>query len=104
MKHVIKHDLSPELARKAIGKAAEHYTEKFEKYDAKLQWANDDAAEITFRAKGMNVAARLDILPGQVAVQMDVPLVLRPFKSKALSVVDEVIRKWVGKAQRGELD
>lgn len=104
MKHCIKHDLSPELARKAVAKAAERYTEKWEKYDAKVNWVNEDKADITFHVKGMNVAAHLELIPGQATIEMDVPFVLRPFRKKALSVVEEVIQKWIGKAQRGELD
>ncbi|MEM7436018.1 MAG: polyhydroxyalkanoic acid system family protein [Myxococcota bacterium] len=105
MDYTIKHDLSPELARKAAQKAAEYYTNKWAKYDAKTTWHGEDRAEISFRVKGVNVAATLDMQPGQIVVAMDkVPLLLRPFKSKALDVVQQTMVKWVEKAKNGELD
>jgi Trm5-related predicted tRNA methylase len=61
MQHIIKHDLSPELAKKAADKAAEHYVAKWEKYDAKMTWLSDTHAEVTFRVKGVSVAATIDM-------------------------------------------
>ncbi|MFW2389223.1 MAG: polyhydroxyalkanoic acid system family protein [Polyangiales bacterium] len=105
MEHIIKHDLSPELAKKAADKAAEHYTKKWEKYDAKSTWVSDDKAEITFRVKGVNVAATVEMQPGQAVLEMDkVPLLLRPFKNMALDVVQRTIEKWMIRAKNGELD
>ena len=63
MQHIIKHDLSPELAKKAADKAAEHYMAKWAKYDAKTTWLTDTHAEVTFRVKGVNVAATIDMQP-----------------------------------------
>ena len=105
MEHIIKHDLSPELAKKAADKAAEHYTKKWEKYDAKSTWVTDDKAEITFRVKGVNVAATVEMQPGQAVIEMQkVPLLLRPFKNMALDVVQRTMEKWMERAKNGELD
>jgi hypothetical protein len=105
MEHIIKHDLSPELAKKAADKAAEHYTKKWEKYDAKSTWVSDDKAEITFRVKGVNVAATVEMQDGQAVIEMQkVPLLLRPFKNMALDVVQRTIEKWMIRAKNGELD
>ena len=105
MEHIIKHDLSPALARKAAAKAAEHYTTKWEKYDAKSTWVTDTRAEVTFHVKGVNVAASIDMLPGQVVIEMQkVPLLLRPFKNMALDVVQRMMEKWIAKAKNGELE
>ena len=104
MQHIIKHDLSPELAKKAADKAAEHYTKKWAKYDAKTVWTTDTHAEITFHVKGVHVAATVDLLPGEAVIDMQkVPLLLRPFKNMALDVVQKMMEKWIGKAKNGEL-
>lgn len=104
MEHIIKHDLSPELAKKAADKAAEYYTKKWEKYDAKSTWVTDTKAEIDFRVKGVHVAATVDMLPGQVVIDMQrVPLLLRPFKNMALDVVQNTMQKWIDRAKNGEL-
>ena len=105
MQHIIKHDLSPELAKKAADKAAEHYTQKWAKYDARTTWTSDTHAEITFHVKGVSVAATVDMQPGQVVIDMNkVPLLLRPFKNMALDVVQKTMEKWIAKAENGELD
>ena len=104
MKHIIKHDLSPEMAKKVADKAAERYTAKFAKYDAKMNWVNDSTASVSFRVKGIAAAATIELKPGQIEADMDVPLLLRPFKKLALSVVDETFQKWIDKAHNGELD
>ena len=104
MQHIIKHDLSPELAKKAAENAAEHYTEKWQKYDAKTTWLSDTKAEISFHVKGVNVAATIDMQPGQIVIDMQkVPLLLRPFKNMALDVVQKTIEQWIAKAKDGEL-
>ena len=105
MQHIIEHDLSPELARKAAQKAAEHYTKKWEKYDATTNWVTEDHAEITFHVKGVSVAATVDMQPGKAVIDMTkVPLLLRPFRNMALEAVDRTMRKWIDKARNGELD
>ncbi len=105
MEYTIAHDLSPELAKKAAQKAAEHYTQKWAKYNAKTVWLSENHAEITFHVKGVDVAATVDMRPGQVAIDMKkVPLLLRPFKKMALDVVHKTMAKWIDKAKRGELD
>jgi hypothetical protein len=104
MDYIIKHELSPELAKKAADKAAEYYTAKWEKYDAKTTWTSDTHAEISFRVKGVHVVATIDMQPGQVVVDMQkVPLLLRPFKNMALDVVQRTMQKWIAKAKSGEL-
>jgi hypothetical protein len=105
MQHIIRHDLSPELAKKAADKAAEHYTAKWAKYDAKTTWLTDSHAEITFHVKGVSVVATVDMQPGQAVIDMKkVPLLLRPFKNMALDVVQKTMEKWIAKAKNGELD
>jgi len=105
MDYVIKHDLSPELAKKAAQKAADYYTQKWEKYDAKTTWLREDLAEISFHVKGVSVAATVELQPGQVEIDMKkVPFVLRPFKKMALGVVHDTMEKWIAKAKAGELD
>ncbi|MDH3819207.1 MAG: polyhydroxyalkanoic acid system family protein, partial [Myxococcales bacterium] len=85
-------------------KAAEHYTSKWEKYDAKTTWLSDTDAEISFRVKGVSVVASIDMQPGQVVIDMQkVPFLLRPFKNMALDVVQQTMEKWIAKAKAGEL-
>ena len=105
MQHIIEHDLSPELAKKAAEKAADYYCEKWQKFDAKTTWMSDSHAEITFHVKGVSVAATVDMQPGRAVIDMKkVPLLLRPFKNMALDAVQKTMQKWIDRAKNGELD
>ena len=105
MEYTIEHDLDAELARKAASRAAEHYTAKWAKYNAKTTWSSQDHADITFHVKGVDVAATVDLKPGLVVIDMKkVPLLLRPFKKMALDIVHKTMSKWIDRAKAGELD
>ena len=36
-------------------------------------------------------------------LELDVPLLLRPFRAKAIEVLEQEVRAWIEKAKRGEL-
>lgn len=104
MKHEIRHDLSLELAKKAIDKAMEAYGERFKEYNPEFAWKNDTAARLGFKAKGVRVDGTIEIAGPNILVDLDVPFILRIFKGKAIDVIDREVKKWVEKARNGELD
>lgn len=103
MKHSVPHDLSLELAKKAADAALQAYKARFSEYDPQITWVNDRLAEVNFRAKGLTMKGSFEIKETAVDMDMEVPLLLRPFKNKALEVIEEQIQKWIDKARRGEL-
>jgi hypothetical protein len=103
MKHAVHHDLNPELAKKAAEKAWESYSERFAKYQPRAHWTSDSHADISFSAKGIALKGALDLAPGQIVLDLDVPFVLRVFRKQAVDVIDREIQKWVGKARAGEI-
>ena len=103
MEHRIDHDLSPELARKAVNAAIAAYSEKFSKYDPRVQWHGDEQVEVGFTAKGITLAGKLRLEPRAIVVDMDVPLLLRPFRGKAIEVIESQVEQWVKKARTGEV-
>ena len=104
MKHKVHHGLSKDLARKATRKAFDAYKERFDKYNPDAEWLSDDEAKVSFSAKGVTLEGNVRIEPEDVELQLDVPFLLKPFKSKALAVIEDEITKWVEKARNGELD
>jgi hypothetical protein len=102
MKHTVRHDLGKDLAKKAAMAAFDSYKERYAKYNPTATW-HGDRADIAFTAKGMTLKGALDVLPNSIDMDMDVPLLLRPFKGIAMDAVEREIEKWVGKAKRGEL-
>lgn len=104
MKHVINHSLDPAMARKATEKAFDAYKERFSEFSPTASWVTDNRAEISFNAKGIKLDGAIELRPSEIELELDVPMLFRPFKKKALGVIEEQIQHWIGKAEAGELD
>jgi hypothetical protein len=103
MKHVVRHDLGQERARKVAHAALNAYSEKFAKYSPKVNWTSENNAQISFNVKGFNLSGALEVLDRSIEMDLDVPLMLRPFKGQALRVIEEEINDWIGKAKNGQV-
>ena len=103
MKHKVSHSLGQEKARKVADAAFNSYKDRFEKYNPQSKWVSDNRAEISFGVKGMTLNGAMIVNTSDIEMELDVPFVLRPFKGKALAVIEEEIRKWIGKAEAGEI-
>jgi hypothetical protein len=103
MEHRIDLDLEPELARKTVRKAVEAYTQRFAKYSPEANWVSDDQVKVGFTAKGIKLAGDLRLEPHAVVVDFHVPLLLRPFKGKAIDVIEQEIKAWAQRAREGQL-
>ena len=104
MKHTVEHGLSREQAKKATEKAFDAYKERFAKYNPDSSWVSDNEAKVSFSAKGVTLEGTVILHDEDIELEMDVPFLLKPFKSKAVSVIEDEITKWVEKAKQGELD
>lgn len=104
MKHVMKHDLPMDLARRAAVKASETYAERFADYQPTTTWKSENEAEVTFSAKGVKLAGSLELVPGAIEMDLEVPFLFRPFKKRAMGIVEGAVMEWLEKAKRGELD
>lgn len=104
MKHSIPHSLSHELARKATQVALESYRKRFSEYQPTGEWLSPDRATVRFVVMGKTLAGTVDVLPKHIDLELDVPLVFRPFRSAAMNVIETEIKAWIAKAQKGELD
>jgi len=104
MKHAMKHDLSPELAKKVAEKAFESYREKYANYNPTINWTSESRAEASFSVKGTSLKGVIELAPGSISFDLEVPFLLRMFKGKAIEIMDGELRSWTEKAKRGELD
>jgi hypothetical protein len=104
MKHTIKHPLSRDLAKRATEKAFEAYGERFSKYNPTATWSGDYSAQVGFEAKGVKLGGTIDIREGGIDLEMNVPFVFKPFRKKAVDIIESEIRNWIKKAEDGELD
>lgn len=103
MKHSVPHDLDVPTLRRVAERALAAYQERFAKYNPVAVWRDATHAEVSFNVKGVSLKGELELLPKAIEMDLDVPFLLRPFKSQALGVIEEEINKWIGKAKAGEL-
>jgi hypothetical protein len=101
--HDIPHDLDFDLAKLAARKAAEAYGERFAEYDYRATWVSDSRVELGFTVVGRRLEGSLTVLPNRLQLELDVPLLMRPFRGKAIEIIEKEARMWLDKAKRGEL-
>lgn len=104
MKHVIRHGLDHATALKMAHAALRSYAHRFEKYSAAVKWMDEVHAVVTFKAKGLDTRGSFTLLPGALQIEMEVPLLLRPFQGQAVGAVEEEVSRWVALARAGKLD
>lgn len=103
MKHSVPHDLGKEAAKRAAIAAFDAYKARYAKYNPTATWTTDDRADISFTAKGITLKGVLEVQPKSIDMDLDVPFLLRPFKDRAMSTINQEITQWIGKAKRGEI-
>jgi hypothetical protein len=103
MKHVIQHDLDTATAKRVADRAFAEYRNRYPDYAPSLSWVNDRRADVAFNAKGVKLNGAMEIDPGAINLELDVPFLFRPFQKKAIEVIDREVRTWLDKAKNGEL-
>jgi hypothetical protein len=103
MQHTVQHGLTKDLAKKATVAAMASYKDKYGKYSPTTTWTGDYTATVAFSAKGITLGGKLEVRDSEVVMDMDVPFLLRPFRGRALEIIEREIKLWCDKAQRGEL-
>lgn len=103
MKHTVAHDLGRERAKGVAEAAWNSYSARFSSYSPTCHWDTESKANIGFKVKGVSLKGSLEVNETDIALDLDVPFLLRPFKGQALKVIEEEIRTWIGKSKAGEL-
>ncbi|MDC0684049.1 polyhydroxyalkanoic acid system family protein [Sorangium atrum] len=100
MKHTIEHDLSDSEAKLATERAIAQYRERYAEYEPFLVWRDPRRAELGFSVKGVKLKGSMELRPGAVDVDLDVPLLMRPFKGVAIAAIDKEVRHFIEEAHR----
>lgn len=103
MEHKVPHDIGTVLAKKATVAAFDAYSKKYVSYSPTQSWLGDYEAKVTFNVKGLTLEGKIFVREKEIAMDLDVPFLLRPFKTKALDIIEREIATWCAKAKRGEL-
>lgn len=102
MKHIVKHGLESQLARRAAECALNAYCARFAPYNPSVTW-EAHRANIRFKVKGISLVGALELGEDEFVLTLDVPLVFRLFRNQAIGVIEKEIGTWIDKAKRGEL-
>lgn len=103
MVHRIRHGLSLDLARDATRRALESYRERFRDYSPEGEWVDPDHAHVSFQALGRKLEGNVRVDPENVELELDVPLLFRPFQHKAIEVIEDEVRAWIERAKHSQL-
>jgi hypothetical protein len=103
MKHSVSHDLGQARAKQAAEAAIAAYGQKFAKYSPQTRWVTDNRATISFNIKGMTLSGSLEVHAHSIDLDLEVPFLLRPFKSQAVHIIEGEIREWIEKARTGQV-
>jgi hypothetical protein len=103
MEHRVPHDVGRDLAKAATIAAFASYKQKYGEYSPTTTWTSDYRATVTFSVKGFSLDGKILIEDREVVMDMDVPFVLRPFKKRALEIIEREIQLWCKRAKNGEI-
>lgn len=95
MKHVLQHGLDVEQSKKVAQRAFEEYQQRFSHSNPTLVWLTDRRAQVSFNAKGVTISGTVELKPGAIEVDLDVPFLLRVFQRPALKVLDEELKRQI---------
>ena len=104
MTHDIPHDLDFNLAKLAAERAAEAYGKRFAEYEYRAKWVSDRRVELGFTVVGKRLEGAMTVKDDHLELELDVPFLFRPFRGKAIEIIEKEARTWIDKARRGELD
>lgn len=103
MTHDIPHDLDFALAKLAAEKAAVAYKQRFAEYEYAAKWVSDSRVELGFTVLGKRLEGVMTVKARKLELELDVPLLFRPFRGKAIEIIEKEARMWLDKAKAGEL-
>ncbi len=101
MKHSVSHPLSVADAKRAIETAFGEYSKRYAGFAPQLQWLEPELAQVGFQALGRKIVAQVRVRDRALEIDMDVPLLARPFAGKATAAIDREVARWVGVVQAG---
>jgi hypothetical protein len=103
MKHTVVHDLGRAKAKQVAEAAWGSYSSRFSSYSPTVQWENDYKANIGFNVKGVSLKGSIEVNEKDIALDLEVPFLLKIFKGQALKVIEEEILRWIAKSKAGEI-
>jgi hypothetical protein len=93
MKHVLHHHLDVTQTKRVATSALDHYVRRYAKYDPRVRWLDERRAEVAFTAKGISLRGMVELQPGAVAVDIEVPFLFRAFRGTAVRIIETEFKR-----------
>jgi len=103
VRHRVLHHLDTATARRVADRAWETYKVRFPRYEPEIRWLDDRRARLSFSARGLRVTGSLELSTGCIELDVKVPVALRLFKGRAMALIEEEMRRWIARAEAGDL-
>jgi hypothetical protein len=94
-RQVIETGVSADDAVPLLERAMASYRERFATYEPSFAWTGKHEGRFGFRALGADVDGKIALTDGACEVTLDVPWRLKPFRKKALEVIEREVRHWI---------
>jgi len=91
----VPHGLDQAQAKQAAELALAHYLARYASHGLSARWSSDTRADIEVTLRGVHLRGFVEILPAQLRLTADVPLLLRPFKGIASAAIERETKRWV---------
>ncbi len=102
MQHAITHDLDPATVRRTLEAALAYYRARYPNARPALRWFGDDQAELRCQLRGLSLLVNVQLAPGALRLNAELPLLLRPFQDRAQRRIETEVRGWIDRARAGE--
>lgn len=93
-----------DAAKGAAKKAVEAYGARFADYNFSADWKSETLVNLGFSVAGKRLDGSMEVKPDCLALELDVPFLFRPFRGKAIEIIEREARVWIDKAKAGELE
>ncbi len=97
--HVVAHDLGLSRARAILDEAFAHYSDKYPRAQMKRTWRSEREATVDLQVGGFRLTPRLHVSDTEVVLDIDVPLLARPFVPKIKDKLDREVRFWLARSR-----
>ena len=76
-----------------LDEAQAEYARRFPKYAPRLQWLGADQARVAFHAMGREIEGTVRVFERGLEVDLEVPLLLRPFVGPAKHAIEREVTR-----------
>ncbi len=100
LSHTLTHGLALEEAKQLALEAWEHYRVFLARNRPELEWRGPSSAVVKWTSRfGNRYECSVELRDKIALLQMDIPLLARPFKDVGLAMVEKELATWLAKHQ-----